>query len=144
MDLPGPIVLIEDLPRLLPARGPVPSPGLVLVYESANGRLSAPDGGYTAGEVCWRRPRRVYAVDVTRHRLALRLRRDGGDVEVRAEWWARDPVAVVASRCADGATECYDFLADHLARHPDTGRGTLDAGRGLAVAGVELSGGADR
>jgi hypothetical protein len=107
----NPILYVEER-RRLPLRGRRPEvPGAVVVYRSRVGRLSAPAGGYTAGELWWRAPRVRYEIDVTSHPLRLTWEVDNphgvrAAVEVRGSWRVVDPLAVVANRVTDGPRRC--------------------------------------
>ncbi|MEV0842045.1 hypothetical protein AB0I55_21095 [Actinocatenispora sera] len=138
MDTPGPLVFVEEVRRFPPWHRQQARPGLALVYESASGQLSAPVGGYTAGELWWRHPRRVYGVDLTRQRLQVTAAGAGGE-RVRITGVARvhDPVAVVAARSVDGWRDCRDHLTGLAERPPDERGATWDSGDGILVTGIE-------
>jgi len=102
----NPILYVEDHRRLplRPRRAAVP--GAVHVYRSRSGRLSAPPGGYTAGELWWRGPRVEYEIDMARHPVALVLPVDNpqgvrASVEITGFWSVHDPCAIVAHRVTD-------------------------------------------
>jgi hypothetical protein len=138
VDTPGPLLFVEEVRRFPPWHREQTRPGLALVYESASGQLSAPVGGYTAGELWWRHPRRVYGVDLTRQHLQVTATGAGGE-RVRITGVARvhDPVAVVAARSVDGWRDCRDHLAG-LAACPTAQRGaTWDSGDGILVTDIE-------
>jgi hypothetical protein len=138
VDTPGPLLFVEEVRRFPPWHRQQTRPGLALVYESAAGQLSAPVGGYTAGELWWRHPRRVYGVDLTRQRLQVTATRAGGE-RVRITGVARvhDPVAVVAARSVDGWRDCRDHLTSLAERPPAQPRSTWDSGDGILLTDIE-------
>jgi hypothetical protein len=119
--MPGhnPVLYVEELRRLPLLARRTGAPGAVFVYRSASGQLSAPRGGYTAGELWWRGPYLVYEIDVRPHRLVLQVEVAGGSadarfVEVRGTARVVDPVAVVHHRVTDTAAACADAVSDAL------------------------------
>ncbi|WP_203963367.1 hypothetical protein [Actinocatenispora thailandica] len=140
MDTPGPLVFVEEVRRFPPWHRHPSRPGLALVYESAAGRLSAPAGGYTPGELWWRRPRRVYGVDLTRQRLQVTATgSDGEQLRVSGVARVHDPVAVVAARSVDGWRDCRDHLAALAHRPPAERDATWESGDGIVVTDIETS-----
>jgi hypothetical protein len=102
----NPILYIEEHRRLPLRRRRAAVSGAVHVYRSRSGRLSAPPGGYTAGELWWRAPRVAYEIDMTRHPFELTVPVDNvhgvrASVEVAGCWHVHDPCAVVAHRVTD-------------------------------------------
>ncbi|HEX6685374.1 MAG TPA: hypothetical protein VF062_21495 [Candidatus Limnocylindrales bacterium] len=100
----NPIVYIEEFGRVPRTHRRRLFPSTAIVYRSRHGRLSSPPGGYTAGELLWRRPREAYHVDVARHPCALDCPLTVGEppqplaARLAASWQVTDPVAAVASR----------------------------------------------
>jgi hypothetical protein len=102
----NPILYVEEHRRLPLRRRRAAVSGAVHVYRSRSGRLSAPPGGYTAGELWWRAPRVAYEIDMTRHPFELTVPVDNvrgvrASVEVVGYWQVHDPCAVVAHRVTD-------------------------------------------
>ncbi len=100
----NPIVHIEEFGRMQLAHRRGMFPSTVLVYRAKSGKLSSPAGGYTAGELFWRRPREAYHVDVARHPCALDCLLTFGEppdvvaARLAASWQVTNPQQVVASR----------------------------------------------
>ncbi|MEV4134698.1 hypothetical protein AB0J72_21320 [Dactylosporangium sp. NPDC049742] len=151
--MPGhnPVLYVEELRRLpLIARRPG-APGTVFVYRSAGGRLSAPRGGYTAGELWWRGPYLVYEVDVRPSPVEFELEVATGPAGVLAVAGSGtmrvvDPVAVVRHRVTDAPSVCADGLREELHRRlghaPDAGPDRLRQvfpGAVTLPCGVELT-----
>jgi hypothetical protein len=115
----NPILYVEDLRRLPLRRRRTPVPGAIFVYRSRGGRLSTPQGGYTAGELWWRGPQVEYEIDMARHPLALVLPADNlsgvrASVEVTALWRVRDPSAIIANRITDAARLFRVVIQGHI------------------------------
>jgi hypothetical protein len=116
----NPILYVEDLRRLPLRRRRPAMPGTTLVYRSRGGRLSAPLGGYTAGELWWRAPAVAYEIDRTSHSLALRWDTDWdlpdgrAQIEISGTWVVTDPCAVVAHRVTDVPRVCRAALQRHV------------------------------
>lgn len=119
------------------------------MYLSRGGRLYAPRGALTAGELWWRAPVRVYEVDVVAHSfgLSVEVSNAPGDrraaVEVTAAWQVVDPVAVVRDRVSDVSALVYPRLVAALqAGAAETGwitwQGLASALRDQAVAPIGL------
>jgi hypothetical protein len=119
-DTSNPILYVEDLRRFPLRRRRPAMPGTTLVFRSRGGRLSAPPGGYTAGELWWRGPAVAYEVDRTSHPLSLRWDTDWdlpdgrAQIEVSGTWVVSDPCAVVAHRVTDVPRVCRAALQRHL------------------------------
>ncbi|MET7421173.1 hypothetical protein [Dactylosporangium sp. NPDC005555] len=152
--IPGhnPVLYVEELRRLPLLARRAGAPGSVFVYRSAGGRLSAPKGGYTAGELWWRGPYVVYEVDVRPSPVLLDVEVPTGParvVAVRASGTMRvvDPVALVHHRVTDPRAACAGALGDELGRR--LGRTSGEAvvarlhgvwpGRLTLACGVELT-----
>ncbi|GAA1845821.1 hypothetical protein [Asanoa iriomotensis] len=136
----NPILYIEERRRLPLRRRRPEVPGAVVVYRSRAGRLSAPAGGYTAGELWWRGPRVRYEIDVTSHPLRLTWEVDNphgvrASVEVSGSWRVVDPIAIVANRVTDGPRRCRHrvetAIADAFSASRDLGELAKAVRRGL-------------
>jgi hypothetical protein len=126
----NPVLYVEELRRLPLLARRTGAPGTVFVYRSASGQLSAPRGGYTAGELWWRGPYVVYEVDVRPLPILLEVEvaaEPTGIIAVEASGTMRvvDPVAVVHHRVTDASAVCADALGDELQRR--LGRASGDA-----------------
>jgi hypothetical protein len=128
------------------------------VYQHRNGRLTAPAGGYTAGEAWWLGRLVAHEVDVTPHEFAFACDLSGVSgaeqsyVEGTATWRVADPVALVAHRVTDAPLLCRRHLAERTSAAVGTGAGRplarvvealarpLDLPGGLRVEGVRLGG----
>ncbi len=128
----NPILHIEELRRFPAFSSRVPAPGTALVFRSRNGKLHAPRGGHTAGELFWLGPRGVYQIDTTEHDFELRLAVDGLLADVTGRWVVDDPVAVVAHRLSDLEHVCVA----ELRRRAETA--APDESRLRAVLGGEV------
>lgn len=147
----NPILSIEELRRFPPPRSRAPAPGTTLVFRARSGRLHAPKGGYTAGELFFLGPRTGYQIDTAPHGFAAAFelgRVADGPVlvaEVAGTWRVADPVAVVAHRVSDLEYACTTELVRRIEaaapgdlRSPD---GVRDALRAAWPAQIEVAGG---
>lgn len=147
----NPILYIEELRRLPLARSRVPGPGTTLVFRARNGRLRAPAGGYTAGEMFFLGPLTSYQIDTSPHPFTAAF--EVGPsllVGVAGYWTITDPIAVVAHRVSDLEHACTTELRDRIAaalpsdvESPETARERLRAvwPKGVYVpGGVRLEG----
>jgi hypothetical protein len=118
----NPILYVAELRRypLRPRHSGVP--GTSTVFRSRGGRLTAPRGGYTSGELWWRAPRVGYEVDITPHRLdghwVVPPGAPGGPctVVVTATWVVHAPVLVVVHRVCDAPAIALAHLRHEVAR----------------------------
>ncbi|GAA2638086.1 hypothetical protein [Paractinoplanes durhamensis] len=112
----NPILYIEELRRLPLNRSQVPAVGSALVFRTRSGRLHAPAGGYSAGEMFFLGPRTGYQIDITPH--GFRAEFEIGSAlaaEVEGRWTVVDPVAVVANRISDVEYACTTVLGERMA-----------------------------
>jgi hypothetical protein len=110
----NPILYIEELRRLPPARSRAPAPGTTLVFRARDGRLRAPRGGYTAGELFFLGPRTGYQIDTSPHGFTASFEVGSALVEVAGRWRVTDPVAVVANRISDLEYACTTELSERI------------------------------
>ncbi|WP_117212460.1 hypothetical protein [Allorhizocola rhizosphaerae] len=151
--LENPILFIEEFgaaPDLTHRRR---APGAAMVYRSHDGGLSCPPGGYTAGELLWRRPREVYLVDVAPHFGELEgivvFGHDGIEaLALRFDviWQVIDPVEAVAARLTQPPALCRQAVEAWCHRAVDPSRMTTAAQIYEAVGAmlpqrISLSGG---
>lgn len=156
----NPILYVEELRRYpLRVRKP-PVPGTCTVFRSRRGRLSAPPGGLTSGELWWRGPRVAYEVDLTEHPLHGQWSVDDGapggpcTVVLSGMWSVHSPIDVVAGRLTDApsaATARLRIAADRAAAAVPPGDpdelnrvlrrslpSTVDLSNGLRVSSLQL------
>lgn len=110
----NPILYIEELRRLPLAHSRVPAPGTSLVFRTRKGRLVAPAGGYTAGEMFFLGPRTGYQVDTAPHGFTAAFEVGPAVVEIEGSWTVTDPVAVVANRISDLEYACTTELRERI------------------------------
>lgn len=139
----NPILYIEELRRLPLNRSRAPTAGSVLVFRHRSGRLHAPPGGYTAGEMFVLGPRLGYRIDVAPHGFKASFQvASAYTVDVSGRWTVVDPVAVVARRISDPAYHCTialrDLIAGALPPWPAPAAQVRDR-MAVAVAGGELT-----
>jgi hypothetical protein len=126
--LDNPIVYIEEFGRVPRTHHRHLFPSTVIVYRSRPGKLNSPPGGYTAGELYWRRPREAYHVDVARHPCALDCVLTVGDpaevvvARFAASWQVTGPVSVVASRVTQARFVALFLASSWCAREVGLGR----------------------
>jgi hypothetical protein len=112
----NPILYIEEFRRIPLARSRVPAPGTTLVFRGRDGRLRAPAGGYTAGEMFLLGPRTGYQIDTAVHLFTATFEIGHSlQVDVAGRWRVRDPVATVAGRLSDLEHACTAELGERLA-----------------------------
>ena len=146
----NPILYIEELRRFPAQRSRVPAPGTTLVFRARRGRLSAPRGGYTAGEMFFLGPRTGYQIDTSPHGFAasFEVGPPAGPVlavDVTGTWSVADPVAVVAHRVSDLEYACTTELVRQIELVVPSGRLSPDEVRDLLrtawKSDVEVRGG---
>ncbi|BFU46310.1 hypothetical protein [Krasilnikovia sp. MM14-A1004] len=117
----NPILYIEELRRFPLAGCRVPAPGTAMVFRGRSGRLHAPPGGYTAGEMVFLGPRTGYRIDVSPHAFTAVFEvEEAVFVEVGGRWRVTDPVAVVAHRVSDLEYACTAELRRRIAAAAST------------------------
>lgn len=112
----NPILYIEELRRIPLNRSRAPATGTALVFRTRSGRLRAPAGGYTAGEMFLLGPRTGYRIDVTPHGFWASFEVGTAfAVDVVGRWTVVDPIEVVANRISDPEYACTAALCDRMA-----------------------------
>jgi len=129
----NPILYIEELRRLPLAHSRVPAPGTSLVFRTRKGRLIAPPGGYTAGEMFFFGPRTGYQVDTSPHGFAAAFEVGSSVVDIEGSWTVTDPVAVVANRVSDLEYACTTELRQRISAALASGVDSPDEVRRLLV-----------
>jgi len=145
--LTNPILSIEELRRFPPPRSRAPAPGTALVFRARSGRLRAPKGGHTAGELFFLGPRTGYQIDTAAHgfQAAFELGPAALLVDIAGTWRVVDPVAVVAHRLSDLEYACTTELVKRIeaaaAGDLESPAGVRDRLRAAWPAQIEVAGG---
>lgn len=108
-----------------------------MVFHGQSGRLRAPHGGYTAGEMLFLGPRTAYQIDTSPHGFAATFE-IGPEaaaavlrVDVSGSWLVVDPVAVVAHRVSDLEYACTTKLVQRIEAAMPPGSASPDEVRDL-------------